>query len=246
MGRRIGSTGLGRTFFHGMPRSGARALRKVDGRPIPIHNTTMASISRRLLLYSRRCPSRIPSRSNIPTLTAQWQRPLSTTSPVYAKEPTKEGSATAAAAESPSKVADESATSSSPETETARQLRKLVEDLKALDPDVVQDAIRKGKHGIPFAKDFELENDEDLEIAEETGRAGFWAEGEESLGPDEDYYGDDLTSLGHGELEQHRELREYARLIAWELPLLSRTSILPPPAMSYRFATSINPHGHET
>jgi hypothetical protein len=23
-------------------------------------------------------------------------------------------------------------------------------------------------------------------------------------------------------LEQHRELREYARLIAWELPLLSR------------------------
>jgi small subunit ribosomal protein S35 len=43
------------------------------------------------------------------------------------------------------------------------------------------------------------------------------------MGPDEDYYGDDLTSLGHGELEKHRELREYARLIAWELPLLNRT-----------------------
>jgi hypothetical protein len=43
------------------------------------------------------------------------------------------------------------------------------------------------------------------------------------MGPDEDYYGDDLTSHGHGELQQHRELREYARLIAWELPLLSRT-----------------------
>lgn len=31
---------------------------------------------------------------------------------------------------------------------------------------------------------------------------------------------DDLTSLGHGELELHRELRHYARLAAWEMPLL--------------------------
>ena len=53
-------------------------------------------------------------------------------------------------------------------------------------------------------------------------KLGFWAEGEESMGPDEDYYGDDLTSLGHSELEKHRELREYARLIAWEMPLLNR------------------------
>jgi len=33
---------------------------------------------------------------------------------------------------------------------------------------------------------------------------------------------DDMPSLAHGELEQHREMRHYARLAAWEMPLLSR------------------------
>lgn len=33
---------------------------------------------------------------------------------------------------------------------------------------------------------------------------------------------DDLSSLAHGELQQHREWRHYARLAAWEMPLLSR------------------------
>ncbi|KAF1986236.1 hypothetical protein K402DRAFT_333203 [Aulographum hederae CBS 113979] len=32
----------------------------------------------------------------------------------------------------------------------------------------------------------------------------------------------DITSLGHFELEQQREIREFTRLAAWELPLLSR------------------------
>jgi small subunit ribosomal protein S35 len=32
---------------------------------------------------------------------------------------------------------------------------------------------------------------------------------------------DDLPTLGHGELEQHREMRHYARLAAWEMPLLA-------------------------
>jgi small subunit ribosomal protein S35 len=37
---------------------------------------------------------------------------------------------------------------------------------------------------------------------------------------------DDMTSLAHGELEQHREMRHYARLAAWEMPLLSSTCYL--------------------
>lgn len=47
-------------------------------------------------------------------------------------------------------------------------------------------------------------------------------EGEEYFGPDESFEGDDITALGHGYLEQHREIREYYRLAAWELPLLTR------------------------
>ncbi|KAI9805642.1 MAG: 37S ribosomal protein S24, mitochondrial [Piccolia ochrophora] len=57
---------------------------------------------------------------------------------------------------------------------------------------------------------------------------GFMAMGEEGeftereIGPDDDFMGDDMTSTGHAELEQHRELREYARITAWEMPLLSK------------------------
>ena len=33
---------------------------------------------------------------------------------------------------------------------------------------------------------------------------------------------DDISSAGHDELEQHREAREYARIAAYEMPLLHR------------------------
>jgi small subunit ribosomal protein S35 len=52
---------------------------------------------------------------------------------------------------------------------------------------------------------------------------GFFSMGEkEDIGPDEDdFQGDDISSLGHAELEQTREIREYARLAGWEMPLLA-------------------------
>ena len=55
-------------------------------------------------------------------------------------------------------------------------------------------------------------------------KPGFWNMGEverEESGEDEAFEGDDLNELGHAELEQHREMREYARIAAWEMPLLS-------------------------
>ena len=58
-------------------------------------------------------------------------------------------------------------------------------------------------------------------------RPGLLAMGEEEeqdVGEDEVFEGDEISSLAHGELEQHREIREYARIAAWEMPLLSSTS----------------------
>ena len=55
-------------------------------------------------------------------------------------------------------------------------------------------------------------------------KLGFFSMGEEdpvATGEDEEFEGDDITFLAHGDLEQHRELREYARIAAWEMPLLS-------------------------
>ena len=55
-------------------------------------------------------------------------------------------------------------------------------------------------------------------------KPGFMSMGEEDeleQAEDDVWENDDISSLAHGELEQHRELREYARITAWEMPLLS-------------------------
>ena len=138
-------------------------------------------------------------------------------------------SASMAAEDAPeniSKAEDQRAIRMTSEQKRAAQLEKLAKDLEALDPSVLSELAKQGKQGLPWHPDMKMDRDEDFEIEEpERWKSGFWAEGEESLGPDEDFFGDDITSHGHGELEQHRELREYARLIAWELPLLNRTSL---------------------
>lgn len=58
-------------------------------------------------------------------------------------------------------------------------------------------------------------------------RNTFWneeeADGEmvtDEVGEDE-FRGDDITSMAHGKLDELRERRHYARLAAWEMPLLS-------------------------
>ncbi|OJD22527.1 hypothetical protein ACJ73_06127, partial [Blastomyces percursus] len=69
------------------------------------------------------------------------------------------------------------------------------------------------------------------EIHKEAGQFIGWTGGNEDV---EDYFNDDIhrlhsepymqdgiTSMAYDELEQHRELREFARIAAWEMPLLS-------------------------
>ena len=61
-------------------------------------------------------------------------------------------------------------------------------------------------------------------------KPGLMALGEldqQGTGEDEVFKGDDISSLAHGELEQHREIREMARIAAWEMPLLSSTLCFP-------------------
>jgi hypothetical protein len=54
---------------------------------------------------------------------------------------------------------------------------------------------------------------------------GFWNEDkDEDLGADEVFNQDDLPGQGHIDLELQKEIRNYARLMVWELPLLSSKS----------------------
>lgn len=57
---------------------------------------------------------------------------------------------------------------------------------------------------------------------EPRGNYGFFAMGEETEDPGEDpeFMADDISSTAHAELEQLRELRQYARVTAWDMPLL--------------------------
>ncbi|ETS82251.1 hypothetical protein PFICI_07253 [Pestalotiopsis fici W106-1] len=60
------------------------------------------------------------------------------------------------------------------------------------------------------------------------GKNSFWGEDEEDQDYltndiDEDDFGEeDMMSMAHGKLEEHREYREYARIAAWQMPLLSK------------------------
>ncbi|OJJ49246.1 hypothetical protein ASPZODRAFT_129662 [Penicilliopsis zonata CBS 506.65] len=72
---------------------------------------------------------------------------------------------------------------------------------------------------------------------------GFWAEEEEDEfaqveDADDEFHDDDITSMAHAELEVHREIREYARIAAWDMPALSSLAepfTLPPKTHLLRF-----------
>jgi hypothetical protein len=54
---------------------------------------------------------------------------------------------------------------------------------------------------------------------------GFWADDEDDEfgqveDDDDDVSEEDITSVAHSQLELHREMREYARIVAWDMPLL--------------------------
>lgn len=60
---------------------------------------------------------------------------------------------------------------------------------------------------------------------------GFWAEDEEDEfgqveDADDEVSDDMITSIAESELEVNREVREYARIAAWELPMLLGTQLL--------------------
>lgn len=61
------------------------------------------------------------------------------------------------------------------------------------------------------------------------GGSNFWSADEddefsEVEDADDTFHDDDIPSMAHAELEVHREVREYARITAWDMPMLSSRS----------------------
>lgn len=81
---------------------------------------------------------------------------------------------------------------------------------------------------------------------------GFWADDEDDeFGQvpdgDDEFLGDDMTTPAHGQLDLHRDMREYQRRIAWDMPLLRKFArpFSPPPLTSplrFRYTTYMGEH----
>lgn len=73
----------------------------------------------------------------------------------------------------------------------------------------------------------QIDKEEDIRFEETRSRlSGFWADGEpDELGHvedgDEEIHDDEMTAMAHAEIELHREMREYARITAWDMPMLN-------------------------
>lgn len=90
------------------------------------------------------------------------------------------------------------------------------------DDEALEEAIDRLDREIEKESPFEFES----KVSLRPGELGFWAEDEpDEMGVVED--GDDeydesmITAVAENELELHREIRQYTRVAAWDMPLLS-------------------------
>ncbi|RCI08389.1 hypothetical protein L249_8851 [Ophiocordyceps polyrhachis-furcata BCC 54312] len=121
----------------------------------------------------------------------------------------------------------------SQEEQIYRQVRKLrsigygAQESREMAVEMMQEADQ-------FSRDLDEAGSEERDLEEELrnialgpkpNKQSFWHDEDdpEMCTQEHDQFDeDDMTSMAHGKLDEVREMRHYARLIAWELPLLSK------------------------
>ncbi|KAI1425043.1 mitochondrial ribosomal subunit protein-domain-containing protein [Xylaria sp. FL1777] len=124
------------------------------------------------------------------------------------------------------------------EDELEDEMEKIEEeDDEEIDPVQLQRALREFRQDSDYQKARQLQErtvnsmggvfTEAMRMPRQPSRL-FWAEEEpdkemlnEELDVDQ-FDEDDIMSLAHAKFEEHREYREYARIAAWQMPLLSK------------------------
>lgn len=77
----------------------------------------------------------------------------------------------------------------------------------------------------------QIDKEEDIRFEDvRMKQYGFWGDEEDDEfaqveDGDEEINDDEITSMAHAEMELHREMREYARIAAWDMPLLNSKTI---------------------
>jgi small subunit ribosomal protein S35 len=176
------------------------------------NNLVMATALQGVRLAARGCKCR-PATHNY-AVRAIGRRRLFSTTTVRCEDQGKEDldSATSAALAKAAKAPD--AERGQILEQELTHLGSRIERFKESSTNSLRNRIRAPK--FPWERRFERPPNTFLNDEEDEAIDGY---------PEEDGDDDaDLTSLGHGELEHHREMRHYARLAAWEMPMLSSMS----------------------
>jgi small subunit ribosomal protein S35 len=170
----------------------------------------MPSAASSLRLAARRCQQcRVSRPAAAP---ASLIRTFASSASRFEGEPTKESkevsAQSAAAVSAPALSPEEAAAAKLEETIAALRAGTLAEQSAKVISSRMSQSVRRRRP---------------IEMPVKYQTQGFMNMGEAPADSEEDpdFEEDDIPSIAHGQLEQHREYREYARLAAWEMPLLS-------------------------
>lgn len=114
-------------------------------------------------------------------------------------------------------------------TEGLQQLDELAKTRGHSSIDAYLESFFRGNHQLASEDRALFEELSDVDIGEKPDTKSFWFDEEDpetNTNEHDEFKEDDITSMAHGKLDEVREMRHYARLAAWEMPLLS-SQLLP-------------------
>lgn len=113
------------------------------------------------------------------------------------------------------------------ETATPEGLRQLDELAKSNGYNTIDDFLESTLRETPGWASEDRTVEEELfkdDVGDKPNKSSFWFDEEDpetNTEEHDEFDEDDITSMAHGKLEEIREMRHYARLAVWEMPLLS-------------------------
>ncbi|KAI9849808.1 MAG: 37S ribosomal protein S24, mitochondrial [Sclerophora amabilis] len=191
----------------------------------------MAATVKRLCLTAQRCTQVSSARLRVQTPIRTQRRPF-TSKPFYRDE-SSDSSTPPSTNFISSLEPSERATYDTLSPEDREQFQI---EYEAIDDGMSQPDVDRRINDVMFNAVREVQANTPREMKPDIDyKPGFMSLGEDDevgTGSDDEFGEDDISSLAHGELEQHREIREYARIAAWEMPLLSKLAkpFEPPPS----------------
>jgi small subunit ribosomal protein S35 len=120
------------------------------------------------------------------------------------------------------------------ETATPDGLRQLDELAKTNGYNTIDEFLTSKLRETPGWASEDRSLEEELlkdDIGDKPNKSSFWFDEEDpetNTEEHDEFDEDDITSMAHGKLEEVREMRHYARLAAWEMPLLASEFCLAP------------------